>query len=434
MTCTEYPRLDERLYRTVLPNGLTVVVNPRPGFARKAAYLAVNYGSIHTGFTLEGTHYATPEGVAHYLEHKMFDMPGGRDVTAEFAALGASPNAFTSYDMTAYYFSCTEHFDRCLELLLELVYTPYFTEESVEKERGIIAQEILMYADNPDSRVFEDMMGLLYRRHPARNPISGSVESIQDITAQTLELCHRAFYRPENMVLCVTGDVDAEAVARIALSLSPAERDPVAVPDPIEGEEQTDVEPFMTRTMDVAMPAFQLGFKCRLPGCLGEGFARWELAAELAAEALFGESSALYLKLYEEGLIDGSFGGGLDTIDGLAMLVCGGDSNDPEETWQRIADEAVRLAAEGIDETSFVRMKKSMLGRRVKDLDSFQSCCFRLCAYHFDGYDYYRFPELFDEVGREEVIAFLRDNIIAKHSAMAVVLPREPFTPASALT
>ena len=185
MKKTYYPRLDETLCKKVLPNGLTVMVVPKPGFSRKIAYFMTDYGSIHTAFTLDGVHHTTPAGVAHYLEHKMFDLPD-RDVTAEFAALGASPNAFTSYGVTAYYFTCTENFYPALRLLLEFVSTPYFTEESVEKERGIIAQEILMYADSADSVVMETMNRGLYQHHPIRNSIAGTVESIQDITPQVL--------------------------------------------------------------------------------------------------------------------------------------------------------------------------------------------------------------------------------------------------------
>ena len=424
MTYTEYPLLDERLYRKRLPNGLQVIVCPKPGFQRKAAYFMTSYGSIHTKFTLDGVKYETPEGVAHYLEHKMFDLPN-RDVSGEFAALGANTNAFTSYDSTAYYFSCTEHFEQCLELLLTFVSTPYFTEESVEKERGIIAQEILMYNDAPDSRVFEDMMGLLYQHHPARHSIAGTVESIEAITPEILRLCHKAFYNPANMVLCVVGDVDAQRVAEIAERILPKQYRPAAIPDFGPEEKPVPVELFSTRQMDVAMPSFQLGFKCKLPGVLGEDFARWELAGELASEVLFGESSELYLRLYEDGLIDSSFGGGLDTIDGLAMLVCGGDSNDPELTWEKIAGQVQVILDRGIDEAAFARMKKSMMGRRVKDLDSFESTCFRLCAYYFDQYDYFRFPELFRQVKREEVLDFLRENGKTERSAMSVVLPRE---------
>ena len=186
MTQFEYPKLGEKLYREVLPNGLTVAVIPRPGFSRKLAYFVTDYGAMHTKFSFGGEEHTTPAGVAHYLEHKMFDMPGNRDVSAEFAALGAITNAFTSYDLTAYYFSCTENFDACLRLLLEFVSTPWFTEESVAKEQGIIGQEIGMNADNPDTRIFENLMQAMYENHPIREPILGTQESIAQIDKQLI--------------------------------------------------------------------------------------------------------------------------------------------------------------------------------------------------------------------------------------------------------
>ena len=184
-----YPALDETLYRATLPNGLKVMVMPKPGFTKKLAYFVTDFGAVHTHFTLNGEEKNVPAGVAHYLEHKLFDMPG-RDVSAEFAKMGAMVNAFTSYDVTAYYFSCTENFDDCLKLLLEFVSTPYFPLESVERERGIIDQEIGMVADEPGSRVFENLMTAMYRKHPIRVPILGTTESIRNITSETLHTCH----------------------------------------------------------------------------------------------------------------------------------------------------------------------------------------------------------------------------------------------------
>lgn len=422
MKKTYYPRLDETVCRKVLDNGLTVMVVPKPGFSRKIAYFLTNYGSVHTDFTLEGVKYSTPAGVAHYLEHKMFDLPD-RDVTEEFAALGASPNAFTSYGMTAYYFTCTDNFTPALRLLLEFVSTPYFTEESVEKERGIIAQEILMYADSADSVVMEDMNRGLYRSHPIRVPIAGTVESIQAITPQTLYDCHRAFYHPANMALCVVGDVDPEEVAAIAQELLPKEKHPVAVPDFGEAEPENAVTPLSRREMDVAMTTFQLAFKCPPPPS-GKDFAHQELVAGLAAEMLFGQSSQLYQWLYEDGLIDSSFGGGEEFGAGTAILTCGGDSNDPEEVRNCILNEARFLAENGLDQASFDRVKRSFLGGRFKHLTSFDGTCFRLVAYHMEGYDYFDFPELFEEVTAEEVRRFIADNVKADRCALAIVDPR----------
>ena len=417
-----YPKLDETLYKTRLENGLTVAVVPRPGFSRRLAYFVTDFGSIHTDFVFEGKTHHVPAGVAHYLEHKMFDMPGGRDVSAEFAALGAGTNAFTSYDMTAYYFTCTENFSQCLELLLEFVSTPYFTEESVEKERGIIDQEIGMNADAPDSQVFEDLMEAAYRNHPIRVPILGTSETIREITPEILHTCHRAFYTPGNMMLCVIGDVDPEEVcglARKVLGDAPREvgvklnnwQEPLACP-----------RPGCTREMEVAMPMFSMVFKCQ-PLPKGENGILTEMVADLAAEALFGESSELYLRLYEEGIIDSSFGGGFETLDGCAMLMCSGDSEDPEAIRTAILAQAGKLCAEGIPEDRFLRMKRSALGRRIRGLDSFDSTCFRLCAYHFADFDYFDFPRVYEGITPEQILSFLTETVRQENCCLSVITP-----------
>ena len=423
MTEFVYPQLGEKLYREVLTNGLTVAVVPRPGFSRKLAYFMTDFGSIHRRFELEGRQYEVPAGIAHYLEHKLFDLPG-RDVSAELAELGANVNAFTSYDMTAYYFSCTENFEQALDLLLEFVSTPYFTEESVEKERGIIDQEIGMNLDAPDSVVFERLMEGMYRHHEIRVPVLGTAQSIREITPELLTLCHRAFYTPGNMILCVVGDVDPEQVKRIALERLGSEMRPVAKKLPTDPEEMTVENPLHKEKMEVAMATFQMGFKCEPLGC-GEAAIHQEVVGDLAAEALFGESSRLYLRLYEQGLIDSSFGGGYETVDGCAMLTCGGDSHDPEGVREAMLEQAGTLVRDGIGEGDFLRMKRSALGRRIRDLDSFDSTCFRTCAYHFSGFDYFDFPGVYQSVTAEEVVEFLKQTVCRERCALSVIEPLE---------
>ena len=423
MSWFEYPALDERIYRKQLPNGLTLMVVPRTGFQKKLAYFVTDYGSIHTAYTLDGKQMEAPAGVAHYLEHKLFDMPRG-EVSADFAALGANPNAFTSYDMTAYYFSCTEHFDECLRLLLEFVTTPYFTEESVAKEQGIIGQEIDMTADSPDTRVFENLMEAMYDSHPIRVPILGNRESIAKITPQILIDCHRAFYDPSNMTLCVIGDIDAAQVEQIALEMLGSGKRTAGKKLRPWQETAVCLQKEVTAQMEVAMPMFQLGFKCESIG-RGEAAVRQEMIGDLAAEALFGESSRLYLALYEEGLIDSSFGGGFETVDGMAMLTASGDSDDPYAVRDAILDTAQKLLREGIDEKDFLRMKRSALGRRIRDLDSFDSTCFRLCAYHFSGFDYFDFPRVFHSITVEEVLAFIRRVVTGERCCLSVITPIE---------
>ena len=421
MNKTQYPKLGEEVFSTCLPCGLTVKVVPKPGFTRKLAYFVTDFGSIHTDFELEGKEYHVPAGVAHYLEHKLFELPD-RDVTAEFAALGANVNAFTSYDMTAYYFSCTNNFEENLRLLLEFVSTPWFPEESVLREQGIIDQEIGMYLDAPDSRVFDRLMENMYRKHPIRVPILGSQDSIRKITPEILELCHRAFYAPGNMILCVVGDVDPEKVEEIANEILGTENRPVAKKLRHWQEEMTCPEAYSSQKMEVSMPMFQLGFKCEAGG-RGEEAIRQEILGDLAAEALFGESSGLYLRLYEEGLIDSSFGGGFETVDGCAMITCGGDSDDPDAVADAIRQGGSQLLRDGIDGADFLRMKRSAMGRRIRDLDSFDSTCFRICAYHFADFDYFRFPSAYADVTAEEILDFLRRVITEDRSSLSVITP-----------
>ena len=423
MELTNYPQLGEKVYREVLSNGLTVAVVPRPGFTKKLCYFVTDFGAIHTDFTLDGKHWSVPAGIAHYLEHKMFDLPG-RDVSAEFAALGAIPNAFTGYDVTAYYFSCTENFRECLDLLLEFVSTPYFTQETVQKEQGIIGQEIDMNRDNPDTQIFEMLMENMYDHHPIRIPILGRRETIAKITPENLTACHNAFYRPDNMLLCVVGDVDPEEVKAIAEKrLGNGDYPPVERVRRWE-EALTCATAYEEKTMDVAMPMFHLGFKCESwePG---EEATRRELTAELAAEALFGESSPLYQQLYEAGLIDTSFGGGFETIDGMALFTASGDSNDPKAVTEAILARADQIVREGLDEADFLRMKRSALGRRIRSLDSFDATCYRICAYHFSGFDYFRFPAVYRDIQAADVCSFLKKSITRDNMSLAVILPKE---------
>ena len=421
MKLTQYPRLDEQLLREKLPNGLDVILLPRKGFSRKIAYFVTDFGSVHTDFFFEGKEHHVPAGVAHFLEHKLFDLPG-RDVSAEFAAQGAHTNAFTSYDMTAYYFSCTEGFETCLRLLLEFVSTPYFTEESVNKEFGIIDQEIGMNEDAPDSRIYENLMSAAFSSHPIRVPILGTRETIRQITPEILTTCHRAFYTPGNMLLCVVGDVEPDTVTSIAREVLGDQ--PREVGRKLRGwsEPESCENSQVEGNMEVAMPMFSLLFKCPHPGTGEEGIRR-EITAELACEILFGESSELYQKLYEEGLIDTSFGGGFEIIDGCAMLMVSGDSDDPESVRAAIIAQAKKLAGEGVAQSDYDRMLRCALGSRIKGLDNFDSTCFRLCAYHLTEFDYFDFPRIYESITPEEIRSFLARYVREDNCALSVIYP-----------
>ena len=423
MELRNYPALGEQVIWQTLQCGLPVAIVPRPGFTKKLCYFVTDFGAIHTEFTLDGKSWSVPAGIAHYLEHKLFDLPG-RDVTGEFAALGAIPNAFTGYDVTAYYFSCTENFSKCLDLLLEFVSTPYFTDETVQKEQGIIGQEIDMNRDNPDTQIFEMLMENMYENHPIRVPILGRRETIAKITPENLTACHNAFYRPDNMLLCIVGDVDPEEVRQIADKRLGNPQLPAVTRVRRWEEAMACREVYSEKTMDVAMPMFHLGSKCDSwePG---EEATRRELTAELAAEALFGESSALYQSLYEEGLIDTSFGGGFETIDSMALFTASGDSNNPQAVVDAILAKAAEIAEKGLEEKDFLRMKRSALGRRIRSLDSFDATCYRICAYHFSGFDYFRFPAIYRDITADDVCRFLSDSITRDRMSLAVIYPNE---------
>ncbi len=419
----EFPRLGECYYEEVLPNGMLLRIVPKRNFAKKYAFLAVNFGAIDTAFTLDGKKYRVPDGIAHYLEHKMFDLPDENAMNL-FAANGGSPNAFTSYSMTAYYFSCTENFDENLRTLLKMVQTPYFTDESVEKERGIIAQEIRMYEDSPDSRLYEDLFANVFANHPVRVPIAGTVESIEKITAQMLYDCYNAFYQPANMMLCIAADVDEEHICSLVKELTPQTAKSVPVRDYGAAETMQCIRERSERTMTVSMPAFSIGFKCEGPAG-GEDVMRSEIVGDIAAEILCGEASALYSRLYAEGLIDAGFSAGYEEVKGACMLSAGGDSRDPDAVYHAIENEAERISREGFDLSQFERLKKSALGRRTRDLDGFESVCYRNCAYRFDGMDYFRFPEIYTSVTPEMVLEFIKRVIKPERASMSIILPKE---------
>lgn len=414
----DFPRLQESCWCEVLPNGLTVRVLPKPRFDKLYAVLAVNYGAVDMDFFVDGKPCHTPAGVAHYLEHKMFDLPEGNAMQG-FTAYGGSPNAFTSYDMTAYYVQATEHAEENLRLLLRMVMTPYFTEESVEKERGIIAEEIKMYADSADSQVYEQLFSVMFPNHPAAIPIAGSVESIGQITAETLRQCYDAFYRPDNMILCVAGNLSPERVLEIAKECTPERSDGVVQrrTAPVDGIPCERVE----REMDVAMPIFTVGV--RLPE-LKRGDAKTEIACDLACELVAGEASDCYRRLYEKGLIDSGFYAGFESVRELAMLSFGGDSRSPDEVKDAVFQEAKRLCEQGIDAEEFERLKRSAVGRRLRELDSFGGTCNRICGYFFDGVDYLDFRTAFDAVTVQDVRQVLQ-AFTANRACMSVILPRQ---------
>lgn len=415
-----YENIGESLWSDTLDNGLRVLVLPKPDFVRSFALLAVNYGGAMRRFTLDGESVDTPAGVAHYLEHKMFDMPNGSNVMGAFSALGASPNAFTSAGMTAYHFDTTQSFDECLRLLLKYVSTPYFTPESVEKERGIIGQEIGMIEDDPSYAVYKELLGCLYERHPIRDTVAGTVESIAQISDKTLYGCHRAFYRPSNMALCVEGNVDPDDVARIAAEILSEAQLPPPEPDYGGSESSAPARARTEKAMDVSAPQFLIGCKADIPS-RGEDALRSRLTASLALRALMGRSSPFYTKLYAEGLLRNDFDYEIDCAADTATFMAGGESPDPDAVLERLNGEVRRVSDGGLDAEAFERCRRASLGARLRGLEDFGGVCAGLAEGCFAQFDPLRAFELLPEISAGECAEWIKTNLPAGRLALSVV-------------
>ena len=423
---TNYPRIGETVLRTTLPNGLTVAVVPKPLYRKRYAFFTTRYGGMDMRFRLDGVWHDTPAGIAHYLEHKMFDTEDG-NALQELSQNGAEPNAFTSNATTAYYFDCTEHFEENLRILLSFVSVPYFTQESVDKERGIIGQEIRMVEDTPDWRVYTNLLECLYHSSPARVAIAGTVESIAEITPETLYACHKAFYDPANMMLCVVGDVKPDEIAAIAEEILPESRGEVIERD-YGQEDMRVVEKFRREAMEVSMPQFLVGFKCP-PAADGAALMRQDIIADIACDILLGDSSPLYQRLYDKGLINGSFGYSFDILPGAAYVYAGGDSNNPRAVKAAILAETERLLKDGIDADYWMQLQRANFGSTLKSLNSFESVAMSAVEGCFHGYDPFQFPEFYESISRQDLLDFIRENICEDRAALSAIYPKEEPSP-----
>ena len=417
----EYKNIGEVLYSATLPNGLRLSVVPKPGFNSFYAVFAANYGGAHRCFELDGQKISTPAGVAHFLEHKMFDLPGGDNALNILTANGADPNAFTSSGMTAYYFQCTEHFEENLRMLLHFVSTPYFTPETVEKEQGIIAQEIRMGEDNPGVVLYYDLLRMLYKSHPIRDRVAGTVESIAEITDKTLYDCHRAFYSGANMVLCIAGDVDPERMSAIAFEELPSAHTTAPTADlPDDGE--LPFEQYKRTEMPVSAPQFFIGAKLR-PETDGEAALRQRLVAMLAMRLLCGYSSPFYARLYAEGLLNRDFDYEVDFTAGTATIIIGGESAEPERVRDELTAEVGRIVREGFAADAFERARRASLGARLRGLEDFDNVCLSIAEGVFDGYDALSSAAVLETVTKDECESFVREKLAAERLALAVIAP-----------
>jgi len=418
-----YPALDECVWHATLKNGLHIYVNQKNSYSKQFAFFATNYGGMNMRFRLKGEDWQeTPAGVAHFLEHKMFDTEDGNALQI-LAANGVDPNAFTSSDITGYYFEGSEHFEENLRTLLSFVSIPWFTKESVDKEQGIIGQEIRMGEDDPGLTAFYDMLSGLYAHNPIRVRVAGTVESIAEITAETLYHCHKAFYAPGNMVLCVAGNVEPEEVVRIASEVLAENAAPEVETDYGAAEPENALCSVSEKRMEVSAPIFELGFK----GAAAEegNRLRQRLTGNLAADAFWGPSSPLYSELYEQGLINNSFGGCYEDAPGCAFFAVNGESKDPAAVRDRLLEEAERIAREGLDPELWERQKKAAYGIAVRQLNSLENTCIEMAQAHFLGEDFLDFPALYQSIRKEEAEQMIARWCTAARASLAIIWPKE---------
>ncbi len=399
-------------------SGCTICLYPMPKYSSAYAVFGTKYGSVDTTFkTKNDSEYTTvPEGIAHYLEHKLFENDEC-DALELYSKTGANANAFTTFDCTAYLFSCTQKFGENLRILLNFVQDPYFTDESVEKERGIITQEIKMYLDDPGTRVFYNCLGAVYHNNPVRIDIAGTVESIQDIDKDLLYKCYNTFYNLNNMVLSIAGNFDPDEAIEICdelLKTSENQELDVIVPDePYEVKEKKVVQ-----QLPCAIPLFQIGFKMPLP----EEKYKQYIVYNIMLEAALGSTSEFYNKLYEEGIINDSFSVGVFNGRGFFLPVISGIARDPEKITELVINELKRLKKDGLPEEDVRIVTKMTYGELFSGFNNVESVGRAAMQAVFDDREIYTAVETTAKIEYNEVVQALNELDLDNYS-LSIVEP-----------
>lgn len=414
--------IKEKMYHYEHESGLNVYVMPKKGFIKQYAMFATHYGSNDSQFIVPGEKNKTlvPDGIAHFLEHKMFEEEEG-SIFEEFSKNGASANAYTNFTTTAYLFSSTDNFYDNLKLLLDFVQRPYFTDENVEKEKGIIAQEIRMYDDDPSWRLFFNMLGGLYHLHPVKVDIAGTIESISKIDKDILYKCYRTFYHPSNMVLFAVGDIDINKVLDIVNNSVKADKRQGEIKRIYPNEPETINKNYVEQKMAVSMPLFNIGFKDNDVGYGGKKLLKKDIVTQICLEILAGRSSDLYEELYNDGLIDSTF----DTeyvgeID-HGYSIIGGQSNDPEAVKQAVLDKISKV--DSIDDSDLNRIKRKITGRFLKSFNSVESISHNFITYYMRGINILDYTTTIEEITNDDVLDRFKTFFNEKNCVLSVIKP-----------
>lgn len=414
-------RLGESYFEIDHPSGLKILVYPKKNYAATYAVFGTRYGSIDTEFRLNGEEKFTcvPEGIAHFLEHKLFESED-LDAFERYAKTGASANAYTSFDKTCYLFSCTGKFQESLEILLDFVTHPYFTEKTVQKEQGIIGQEIQMCRDEAGWEALFSLLRAMYKTHPVRIDIAGTVESIAEITPELLYKCYETFYNFSNMVLCVAGNVTPDEVLSVADRLLKPQK-PIEIERKFHREPREVAESYTEETLSVAFPIFSLGFKEAVE--TPERSLREILISDIILEAVAGKTSAFYSELLEAGLINTSFESEYFCGYGYAAWIFTGESPDGREVQKRITERILQLQETGISEADFERIRKKLYGRSIMQFNDIDGIANAMVSAYFCKEGLFDETEILQSLTLDEVNARLRTALQTDCASLSVIKP-----------
>lgn len=418
--------INEEMHFAVHESGLRVYVFPKKGFNKYYAIYGTEYGSLDRTFKVPGddTMTTVPDGIAHYLEHKLFEQPDDTNAFDLFANTGASSNAFTSFDITAYLFSCTDKFYENLDILLDFVNAPHFTDENVQKEQGIIGQEIKMYDDEPEWRVFFNTLTALFHENPVKIDIAGTVESIAKITPEYLYKCYNTFYNPANMILVLVGDIDInEALSHIDKYLTP-DRNLGKIERFRPDEPKFRVREYIEESLDVSIPMFRVGFKDNQPNQTGNELLKKDIETEIILQAVFGKSTDFYLDLYEKGLINSSFETESDMQNQYGFSIIGGESKTPNEVYDAIKKELDRCRKDGIDKECIDRAKKVIKSDEIRLFNSVENLgnsYIKLLINNFNPFD---FNSVVDSITYNDIQRRLEEHFDTSNCVLSVVKPK----------
>ncbi len=416
----------EELFYKKLESGLKVYIIPKKDYSQSYAIFGTNYGSVDSEFVVPGDSDVTvvPDGIAHYLEHKMFDQPDGSNVFDKFSKFGANANAFTSFNITAYLFGATSNIEENIKTLMDYVQSPYFTEESVNKEQGIIGQEIKMYDDSGSWKLFFNFINCLYQNHPIKKEIAGTVESISHINADYLYKCYNTFYNLSNMAIVLVGNIDVEkAFCTIEKSVKKNEPFTEEIKRIYPKEPMEISKSYHEQALSVASPLFMMGWKDTHTGFGGDKLLKKTIEIQILLKMLFGKSSKIYKKLYEQGLINASFSTDYTEHCDYAFSSLDGESKEPRKVFETVLNEIDAIKKQGLLEEDFERVKKVVWGRHIRMLNDVEDYASSFIRSVFMDVDFFNYDKVYREITFEDITNRFTNHFTRERAALSVINP-----------